>query len=114
ATIWAGERPREPLLKMDFQQIGVIGAGNIGIGVVTDLVLHGITAVVVDISDDILQCAQAEVLNNIRFIPLLPKTLPRITKDEAQQRMTVATDLNQRGACDFVMEHVTGDWAARK
>jgi len=40
---------------MDFQQIAVIGAGNVGIGVVTDLVLHGITAVVVDISDEILQ-----------------------------------------------------------
>ena len=68
---------------MEFRQIGVLGAGNIGIGVVTDLVLHGISAVVVDISEDILQRAQAEVLKNIRFVPLLSKTLPRITKEEA-------------------------------
>ena len=47
---------------MEFRQIGVLGAGNIGVGVVTDLVLHGITAVIVDISQEILRRAQAEVL----------------------------------------------------
>jgi len=51
---------------MEFHQIGVLGSGNIGIGVVTDLLLHGISAVVVDISQDILQRAQAEVLENVR------------------------------------------------
>src|SRR5207253_2675734 len=43
----------------------------------TDLVLHGISAVVVDISQDILKRAQAAVLNNVRCVPLLSKTLPR-------------------------------------
>ena len=68
---------------MEFRQVGVLGAGNIGVGVVTDLVLHGISAVVVDISEEILQRAQTDVLKNIRVVPLLSKTLPRITKEEA-------------------------------
>jgi len=99
---------------MDLQQIGVVGAGNIGIGVVTDLVLHGITAIVVDVSEDILQRAQTEVLNNVRFVPLLSKTLPRITKDEALQRMRLTTDLKQMASCDFIIENVTEDWAVKK
>jgi 3-hydroxybutyryl-CoA dehydrogenase len=99
---------------MDFQQIGVLGAGNIGVGVVTDLVLHGITAVVVDVSESILQRAQTEVLNNVRVVPLLSKTLPRITKDDAQQRMVLTTDLKQLASCDFVIENVTEDWAIKK
>lgn len=99
---------------MEFQKIGVLGAGNIGIGVVTDLVLHGISAVVVDISDDILRRAQAEVLNHVRFVPLLSKTLPRISREEALQRMVLTTDLKEVAACDFIIENVTEDWAVKK
>ena len=66
---------------MEFTKVGVLGAGNIGVGVVTDLVLHGICAVVVDLSEEILQRAKAEVLKNLRVLPLLSKTLPRITAE---------------------------------
>jgi 3-hydroxybutyryl-CoA dehydrogenase len=99
---------------MKFRKIGVLGAGNIGIGVVTDLVLHGISAVVVDISEDILKRAQTEVLNNVRFVPLLSKTLPRISRDEALQRMVLTTDLKDVTSCDFIIENVTEDWDVKK
>ena len=99
---------------MEFKQIGVVGAGNIGIGVVTDLVLHGISAVVVDISEDILQRAQAAVLNNVRCVPLLSKTLPRISKEDALQRMVLTTDLHDVASCDFIIENVTEDWDVKK
>ena len=99
---------------MAFQRIGVLGAGNIGIGVVTDLVLHGISTVVVDVAQDILQRAQAEVLNNVRCIPLLSKTLPRITRDEALQRMVMTTRLRDVAGCDFIIENVTEDWEIKE
>jgi 3-hydroxybutyryl-CoA dehydrogenase len=99
---------------MEFRQIAVVGAGNIGIGVVTDLVLHGITAVMVDLSQEILQRAQANVLKNIRFLPLLSKTLPRITKEEAVTRMVLTTDLRDVASCDFVIENATESWEIKK
>src|SRR5262245_26051178 len=99
---------------MEFREIGVLGAGNIGIGVVTDLVLHGITAVVVDISEAQLRRAQTEVLNNVRVVPLLSKTLPRITKDEVLQRMVLTTELDPVASCDFIIENVTEDWEVKK
>jgi len=99
---------------MDFRQIGVIGAGNIGVGVVTDLVLHGISAVVVDVSQDILKHAQTEVLKNVRFAPLLSQTLPRITRDEALERMVLTTDLEDVASCAFIIENVTEDWKIKK
>jgi 3-hydroxybutyryl-CoA dehydrogenase len=99
---------------MEFRQIGVLGAGNIGVGVVTDLVLHGITAVVVDISEEILRRARADVLKNIRFAPALLNTLPRITKEEASSRVILTTDLKAIASCDFIIENVTEDWEIKK
>ena len=104
----------EELRKMEFRRIGVLGAGNIGTGVITDLVLHGISVVVVDISEEILQRAQTDVLNNIRFVPLLSKTLPRITKEEVGTRMALTTDLRDIASCDFVIENVTENWEVKK
>jgi len=95
-------------------KIGVLGAGNIGAGVVTDLVLHGIPTVVVDLTRDILERAQAEVLNNIRVAPLFSKSLPRASKDEALERMTLTTDLSDLTSCDFIIENVTEDWGVKK
>ena len=99
---------------MEFRKVGVLGAGNIGIGAVTDLVLHGITAVVVDISEEILQRARAGVVKNLRVVPLFSKTLPRMTKEEAESRMVLTTDLRELASCDFVIENVTEDWPLKK
>jgi 3-hydroxybutyryl-CoA dehydrogenase len=99
---------------MEFAKIGVLGAGNIGTSVVADVVLHGLTAVVVDVADDVLQCAQAAVLNYVRTAPLLSKTLPRVSRDEALQRLVLTTELEQVAACDFIVENVTEDWRVKR
>jgi 3-hydroxybutyryl-CoA dehydrogenase len=99
---------------MNLGRVGVLGAGNIGVGVVTDLVLHGIPTVVVDLTKDILERAQAEVLNNVRFAPLLSKTLPPATRDEALQRMTLTTHLKDLASCAFIIENVTEAWGIKK
>jgi 3-hydroxybutyryl-CoA dehydrogenase len=99
---------------MNLGTVGTLGAGNIGVGVVTDLVLHGIPTVVVDLTKEILERAQAEVLENIRFAPLLSKTLPRASRDEALQRMTLTTNLQDLTSCDFIIENVTEDWGIKK
>jgi len=99
---------------LNLEKVGVLGAGNIGAGVVTDLVLHGIPTVVVDLTRDILERAQVEVLNNIRVAPLFSKSLPRASKDEALERMRLTTDMNDLTSCDFIIENVIEDWGVKK
>jgi 3-hydroxybutyryl-CoA dehydrogenase len=98
----------------DVRRVAVIGAGNIGVGAITDLVLHGLDAVAVDVSEAILDRARDEVLRNVRAVPLLSPTLPRIAKDEALARLALATDLAAVAGCDFVIENVTEDWDAKR
>jgi 3-hydroxybutyryl-CoA dehydrogenase len=99
---------------MTIGRVGVLGAGNIGTGVITDLVIHGISAVVVDVSEEILQRAQANVLKNVRCVPLISKTLLRITKEEADARMVFTTDMRDVASCDFLIENVTENWEIKK
>jgi 3-hydroxybutyryl-CoA dehydrogenase len=99
---------------MAFSKIGVIGAGNIGVGVITDLVLHGISAIVVDVSDEVLERARTQVLENVRVAPLLSKTLPRVSRAQALDRMALSTDFKALAAAEFVIENVTEDWEIKK
>ena len=106
------DRPVAPQAQL--ARVAVIGAGNIGTGVAADLVLHGVDAVVVDLSEAILQKAQAEILKSIRFAPLHSKTLPRVNPGEAMRRLALTTDLRDVASCDFVIENVTEDWNLKK
>ena len=99
---------------MKFSTIGVVGAGTIGIGVVTDLVLHGLNAIVVDISEAALDKAKAEVLRNIRVAPMFSKTLPRVAQDEAAKRMTFTRDIRDLAGCEMVIENVPEKWEIKR
>ncbi|MEO6742664.1 MAG: 3-hydroxyacyl-CoA dehydrogenase NAD-binding domain-containing protein [Chthoniobacteraceae bacterium] len=99
---------------MKFTTIGVVGAGTIGIGVVTDLVLHGLNAVVVDISDAALGRAKDEVLKNVRFAPMFSKTLPRVTPEEAVRRMTFTRELKDLAGCEMIIENVPEKWEIKR
>jgi 3-hydroxybutyryl-CoA dehydrogenase len=99
---------------MNFKSVGVIGAGNIGTGVVTDLVLHEVSAVVLDVSTEILESAKVNILKNIRFAPLLSQNLPRLNEEDALKRMRFTTSFNDLSSCEFIIENVTENWAIKK
>lgn len=99
---------------MEIRRVAVLGVGNIGIGAVTDLVLHGVEVIGVDTSAEALERANAQILDNVRFAPVLLKTLPRVSKSRVAELMTLTTDLAQVGGCDFVIENVTENWSIKK
>jgi 3-hydroxybutyryl-CoA dehydrogenase len=99
---------------MEYSNIGIIGAGNIGIGVATDIILHGINAVVVDISEEQLAAARSEILNNIRFAPLFLKNSPKLSREEALKRLCFTTNINDLSSCQFIIENVTEDWKVKE
>ena len=99
---------------MNIESVGVLGVGNIGTEVVTDLVLHGIRVVAFDLTPEILERAKTGVLKNIRFAPLLSKSAPRVSKDDALKQMHFTTSFVDLSSCEFIIENVTEDWQVKK
>jgi len=99
---------------MNIESVGVLGVGNIGTEVVTDLVLHGIKVVAFDLTKEILERAKTKVLKNIRFAPLLSKSAPRVSKDDALKQMHFTTSFADLSSCEFIIENVTEDWQVKK
>lgn len=99
---------------MTLKTVGVIGVGNIGSGVVVDLVLHGIHAIAVDVSEKALESARAHILQTVRFAPLLKKGAPKLTREETLSRITFTTQLEDLAPAEFVVENATEDWTVKK
>lgn len=99
---------------MKFNKIGVIGAGTMGTGITVDLVFHDLHTVLVDISDEILEKAKAEIVKSIRFAPLLFKNAPKLDLDEAMKKVTFTTKLEDVRDCEYVVENVPEEWEIKK
>lgn len=95
---------------MNFSKIGVIGAGTMGAGIAVDLVLNGINVVLVDISFEILEKSKSEILNMIRFVPLLRKTASKLENEEVLKKIHLTTQMSDVSDCQFIIENVTEDW----
>lgn len=94
--------------------IAVVGAGSIGTGVCVDLVLHGLDAVVVDVSSEQLERARASILEAVRFAPMLKRGLPKMTPEEVLDSLVLTTDLAAVAGAEFVVENVTEDWETKR
>jgi len=99
---------------MSFKTVGVIGVGNIGSGVVVDLLLHDIHAIAVDVSEKTLEKARAGILKTVRFAPLFIECAPKLTREEALARITFTTRIDEVSACEFIIENVTEDWTIKQ
>jgi 3-hydroxybutyryl-CoA dehydrogenase len=92
-----------------YKNIGIIGAGTMGIGLAVDLVLHELGVVLIDRSIEVLEVSRDEILRSIKFAPLLKKSAPRLSSDYVLKKILFATDLSAVGECDFIVENVTED-----
>jgi 3-hydroxybutyryl-CoA dehydrogenase len=101
-------------MNFKFNKIAVIGAGTMGIGIGADLVLHGLHAVFVDVTDSILRRAKDEILKTIRFAPLMSKKFPKMEIEEALKLMTFTTQMEDVKDCQFVVENVPEEWGIKK
>lgn len=94
------------------ERVGIIGAGVMGIGVAHSVAQAGYQVVLVDLTQEILDKAKAEIFKNIRFQGFFNKNLeaPEVTID----RIAFTTDYARLATVDYVVENVNEQWELKR
>jgi 3-hydroxybutyryl-CoA dehydrogenase len=99
---------------MKLCNVGVVGAGVIGVGVAQAFAQTGHNVVLVDISQAILDRARTEIANGIRFSSLTEPGLRSSNHREILSRICFTTDYGKLADVDFIAENVTEDWGIKE
>lgn len=97
---------------MEFKTVGVVGAGVMGRGVAQNLAQTGHSVVLVDIADDILESARAEIKNSVRGTALMRGE--RVDVDEILGRISFTRAPSDLASSEFVVENTTEDWEVKR
>lgn len=100
---------------MEFNTIGVVGAGVMGRGLAQNLAQSKKNVVLIDISDEILESAKNEIKNAIRFSAFFTKDKSTLEPQETiLGRITFSTDFSSLSGCDFIVENASEKWDVKQ
>ena len=99
---------------MNFNTVGVIGAGVIGIGVAQQLAQTGHRVVLVDVTEEVLKDARQQITNNLRFQTFFKKKEPTAGANTVLDQIEFTTEYGFLNEADFVIENVTENWEIKR
>jgi 3-hydroxybutyryl-CoA dehydrogenase len=99
---------------MTYASVGVVGAGVMGVGVTQNLAQTGHRTVLVDLTDDILGHARAEVAKGLRFAAMFDPALRGADHAAILDRVVVTTDRERLCEVDFLIENTTESWPIKQ
>jgi 3-hydroxybutyryl-CoA dehydrogenase len=99
---------------MDKLISGVVGAGVMGTGVAQSLAQAGHQVILIDVSEDILQCARENIMNSIRLQKLWRKGVQQEEVDAVLERITFTSNMTTLKTAQFVIENVTEKWEIKQ
>mgnify|MGYP001235699283 FL=1 len=95
------------------EKVGIIGAGQMGVGISHVCAASGFDITLVDLSDDILSDAQTTIDKNLDRL-LKRGKLSEEEKAKALGHLTMSTKMSDIGNCDLVIEAATEDEEVKK
>jgi len=91
--------------------VGVIGAGVMGIGVAQNLSRFGFNVVLIDLDEAILEHAQNEIRNNVRFQAFMSKDKSSApSPEDVLGRILFTTEYGPLNEAFFIIENVSEKW----
>jgi 3-hydroxybutyryl-CoA dehydrogenase len=95
------------------EPIGVVGAGVMGCGIAQVLAQTGHEVVLVDVSEEVLAKAKAEIRNGLRMAAMFGKKKD-LDAEAVLAAIECTTDRDRLSRAGFVVENVTEDWEIKR
>lgn len=92
----------------DIKKVGVLGCGLMGSGIAQTAAMAGLTTIVRDVADPLLEKGRAGIQKSLGKLVEKGK-LPGTARDQASARLSFVTDVAALRDCDIVIEAVTED-----
>ncbi len=99
---------------MEFKQVGVVGAGVMGIGLAQNLAQTKHQVILLDISQEVLDKAMKTIKQNVRLSRLYNKGSGQEPVADVMARITPTTDYALFKNADFVVENAVEKWEIKK
>ena len=87
--------------------LGVVGAGVMGRGVAQAAAQKSMQVILLDLSDEVLESAENEIRQELRFAAMLSKGPETHSVDEVCRHIEFTTDLSKLAQVDFLVENVS-------
>ena len=99
---------------MEFNNVGVVGAGVMGIGVAQNLAETGHCVILIDIDEKQLQKARDSIRTNVRMQAFFHKKTAAPKVDSVLEKILFTTDYSQLSAAEFLVENVIEKWGVKQ
>jgi 3-hydroxybutyryl-CoA dehydrogenase len=99
---------------MDFDTLGVLGAGVMGSGIAHNLSQKSVKVVLLDVSQEILRRAEEEIRKTIRFQGFFNREARADDPDEIISRISFTTDYARLKDVPYIIENVVEKWDIKK
>lgn len=98
----------------EVQIVGVIGAGVMGAGVAQVAAANNLNVILVDVSQQKLEAARNEIINNLRLQTLLSPNRNLQSSQQIIERVHLTTSYDELRTVDYIVENVTEDWSIKR
>jgi 3-hydroxybutyryl-CoA dehydrogenase len=100
--------------ELEIKNVGVVGAGVMGVGIAQSLAQSEFRVLLVDLNDEILERARRQIKANLRLHSLLKKAAAAPRVDVVIDRITFSADSQILEDADFLIENVVEKWEIKR
>lgn len=88
------------------KELGVIGAGTMGIDVTIDALFHDFNVILVDVDESALKNAKKKISRTMRMGPMLGLNYKNYSQEQIDEHLTLTNDISDVKDCGVIVENI--------